>query len=221
MRKNTHHRTRNVILAPEDIRLFSDALAIAYPDARYHMVPTWEQRQRSRPPRLLAGPSLYRIWQAAQRFQANVCMHFETAWQPAWHRDSMTGHWVFWPPRNPYVIFGCLYGFLEPQPGITAIDPRGHIDVYCDPDWQEHYRFARRFFRLFGKFASDRNLVRVAYPSGEILESFIGRTAWQWVGHEARRWAAAADDRFLNFIVASKSGLRPVAEEMALHKTER
>lgn len=207
-KKNTHHRTRNVSLAPDDIRLFSDALAKAYPEARYYMEPTYEQVRRDRPPRLLMGRSLYRIWQAAYRWRSDVYMILESAWQPSWHVHHQVGCWTFWPARHPYVCFGSLFGFVEPCPRVTAIDARGDIAVCCDPDNKDHYRFAARFYRLFGKFASNRNLVEVKHPSGEVTKAYIDRGAWRWVGHEARRWAAEDPNRYLTFR-RDDSGLRP------------
>lgn len=208
MRKNTHHRTRHVCLVPDDIRLLSAALAAAYPEARYYMQPTYRQLRRSQPPRLLMATSMYRIWQASCRWRAPYIMVPDNAWQPVWHIHHQTGCWSHWPPHHPFVEFSGLYGFTNPAPGVVSMDVRGSLVVYCDPGSSEQYRFADRFYRLFGKFASNRNLADVKHPSGETIRSFIDRGAWYWVGHEARRWAAEDAGRYLTFW--TDRGLRPL-----------
>lgn len=210
-RKNTHHRTRAVSLVPDDIRLFSAALAEAYPEARYYMEPTMKQCRRSSPPQLLIGTSLHRIWQAAHRLKSDVNMILDPTWEPAWHVHHEVACWTFWPARHPYVSFRSLFGFVQPRSGVTAIDARGDIAVYCDPGNEDHYRFAARFYRLFSKFASNRHLIEVKHPSGEVTEAYIDRGAWRWVGHEARRWAAEDPNRYLTFRV-DNLGLRPADE---------
>ncbi len=221
-RKRTHFRNKGIVFAPEDYRNLSAVLADAFPDARYYMVPTDRQRNylyreshgllRKHPPRVLVHPTLERISQAAYRWKADIVMVTDTQWQPEWKRvvdDHKFPHWSLLPPRQPSVFFQRRMGqYIQLKMGATGMI--GHdISVRCLPGSDSHLRFASRFFRLLGKVASNRNLAIMKYPSGEIVESYIDKPAWLWIGHAARQWAAGDSRHFLSFSHRNE-GLRPL-----------
>lgn len=221
--KRTTHRSRNVVLAAKDVQKFSDLLAAAFPEARYYMEPTKRQTNylypqtggplRTRPPRVLIHHSLYRIWRAARLWDTDMWMILDPDWQPAWKRLQISDWhpcWSLQSVRHPIVMFQCRYNKVHPLRGATSM-PVGLITAHCQPGNAAHLKFAGRFFRLLNKIASDRNLVRVHYPSGEIRETFIDKTAWHWVGHEARQWAGEDRNHFLAFALGNDTGLRPIS----------
>jgi hypothetical protein len=211
-RKRTHHRSRNVVMVAEDFEAFSEILTKEFPDARYYMNPTWRQKNylypktggplRTLPPRVLIHHSLHRIWQAADRWTTDITMILDPQWQPNWKRTEYFDwhpYWTLNTPAKPFVCLNRLGRFYSSAGIVTA--GVGDISVHCVPGDDAHLRFAGRFFRLFGKIASDRNLIRI--KDGEIIETYIDKTAWTWVGHAARKWAEENSNRFLH-------SLRPV-----------
>jgi len=212
-RKRTHHRSKNVVMVAEDVRAFSEILAKEYPDARYYMDPTAKQRNylyrpgegilREKPPRILIDHSLYRIWQSAHRWNTDITMVPDTGWKPTWeqvkdHREHP--HWYLLSPRKPYVWFRKVGRFYTEKDKVVA--DIGFISIHCVPGNKAHLQFANRFFRLFGKIANDRNFTRE--KGGAVVETYVGKTSWTWVGHAARQWAAEKPNRYLY------GGLRPL-----------
>jgi hypothetical protein len=224
-RKTTWHRSRTVCLIDEDIRKLSDALAERFPQARYYMEPTDRQRNylypltgeplRKHPPPVLIHSTLFRIWQSARRWDTNFIMALNHDWRPMWSRCTDTRknrYWYLLEPEMPYVWFRFLSGVSSPMPGVETLPFFSDITVFCRPHDKRDLQFAGLFFRLFGKLASDRNLAWVGHPGGGIREVFVDRTAWRWVGHEARRWALENPHRYLLLLRGKDMmGLRPLA----------
>lgn len=212
-RKRTHHRSRMVLMMPEDFKIFCELLANEFPDARYYMDPTDKLRnylyrpekglRRTKPPRVLIHQSLQRIWQCAQRWNAHIMMVPDTEWQPVWKQIKdcygLPYEYPFWslnPPRHPFVwIRDIRYLSASKE---TARPSTVDFSIHCQPGSETHLRFASTVIRLLGKIASDRNLVKVERRSGKILEVSVDKTSWLWVGHVARRWATDSKDRFLS-----------------------
>lgn len=211
-RKRTHHRSRMVVMLPEDFQAFCAHLEKEFPDARYYMNPTDKQRNylyrpenglfRTKPPRVLLHHSPQRIWQCARRWGGHMTMVPDTEWQPVWEhvKDSYGRayeypYWSLNPPRHPYIWIRDVR-HLNSSKAITrpcSVD----ITVHCQPGNKAHLQFANVVMRLLGRIASDRNLVKVEQRSGKIVEIHTDKTSWHWVGHAARRWATEDNDRFL------------------------
>ncbi len=212
-RKRTHHRSRVVLMLPEDFRILCELLAREYPDARYYMDPTdklcnYLHRPekgllRTKPPRVLIHRSLQRIWQCAERWQADIMMVPDTEWQPVWqHVKESYGrpyeypYWSLNRPRHPYIWIRDIR-YLNSSKGV-ATPSTVDFSVHCQPGNEAHLRFASTVIRLLGKIASDRNLVEVDRRSGKILKVCVDKSSWFWVGHAVRHWATESKDRVLS-----------------------
>lgn len=214
MSEPTRFRSRIVIMTAADWSRFSEALKIAFPDAIYvmHPIKAQTERPRSRPPRLLMSRDFFRIQQAAARWNTSISMIFDPRWQPRWYcvEDQHAAHyWSYWPPHHPSVDFRFVTGFRQIA-GRPADIHDTWIDFRCNPAFPEHFLLAGRFYRLLGKFCSNRNLAVVDYPGGRVIETYVDKGAWRWVGHDARRWALSHPSHFLEVHMQNPQGLRPL-----------
>ena len=214
-------------MSAEDFRAFSEILSAVFPGARYYMAPTDKQRNylyrpidgllRQRTPRILAHHSLYRVWQAAHQWEADIVMTLDAQWQPVWEHTN-TGHeeyppyWYLMSPQKPFVWFQHpAHRFTSTRSGMTCMG-NCLMTAHCVPGNQDHFRFANQFFRLLRKVTNDKNLVRVKHPSGELVAAYVDKSSWLWVGHDARRWAAEDSKHFLSFQGHKEwdGGIRPM-----------
>lgn len=226
-RKRTHHRSKNTAMLAEDFQAFSNILSAAFPDARYYMEPTNKQRNylyrpangllRKRPPHVLIHHSLYRVWQAAYRWKADIIMVLDAQWRPVWEHTN-SGHekyppyWYLMSPQKPFVwLQQPARSFIQTHSGMICVH-NCFMTVHCVPGNQDHLRFANQFFRLLQKVANDKNLMKVKHPSGELVETYVDKSSWLWVGHAARRWAAQDSRHFLSFQGHKEwsGGVRPI-----------
>lgn len=193
MPEPTAHRQKAVLLTAEDMRHFSDALAEAYPEARYMMGTPYLRQKGKVPPHVLMGPCMHRIWEYCCRWRRSFKMVLDPAWTPIWYRDDFSQKWIYWPARHPQVLFQQIYGHVHHQGHPPEIQ-FGMIAVSFNPGFNEQRKFASRFFRLLGKFASNKDLEEVHWPSRKPVEYPTDKPLdrlgpWRMVGHDARRWA--------------------------------
>lgn len=225
-RHRTSYRTARVALVEEDIAQLSALLAKAFPQARYYMQPTDRQCNnpyrdssdnplRNRPPRLLMHSSLYRIWQASQRWkQHKIWMVADSRWEPVWEHcphylETSPPYWSLAKPSLPFAEFEHLGRHHTKLNGtITALYEYSQVSTHSQAASQDCPHFEGQFFRALDKVARDFGMVEVKYPSGEIVKSFANDYTWRLVGNAARRWAAEDSNRFLSF--SGSSGLRPL-----------
>lgn len=197
-----------------DWRDFGRALAETYPQARYYLDPDYvndpETLQQTRqPPTLQIHRHLFDI--RSDRLHADRrYMVFDPDWQPQFERFHNFGdseknwHWLLLPPPFPFAIFR-LGGYLRERP--VPHPDTGYIHFYATPKNKEHLALAARFFRLFGKFASNRKgLARVRLPSYEVTVS-EWKGSPQWCGHHAMEWTRGDPKRVL-FYTAQGFGTR-------------
>lgn len=215
MPRPTAHRGKAVLLTVEDMRRLSDALAETYPEARYRMETPHTQLRGKNPPRLLMGPCMYRIWQCACRWNESFLMLLDPAWTPVWHWDRTDGRWKHWRAHHPHVRFWGIRGPVRHYPHHPEQIQFGTIDVVFDRSSDEQRNWATRFLRLFGKFASNKDLEEVHWPSRVPVASAGTKPrdrlgAWRMVGHDARRWALEDPARVLAFNDFRRTALVPV-----------
>ena len=214
MPEPTSHRSKAVLLTAEDMRVLSEALAVAWPEARYYMGPKFMRLLRKTQPHALLGAPLHRIWRASCRWRQPVHMVLDPTWTPIWYWDNFSQKWQVWPMRHPSVTFQSIYGHVHHQ-GHPPEIAQGSVSVACNPGFKEHSNFASRFFRLLGKFASNKDLEEVHWPSGKPVEYATDKPLdrlgpWRMVGHDARRWALDDPTRVLEYNSWRKTALRPV-----------
>ncbi|MBS4047799.1 MAG: hypothetical protein KG075_15750 [Alphaproteobacteria bacterium] len=217
-------KTRYVWLTLADWRTFSDALAETYPQARYDIRPAHD-----------TGPDYPdTIWykrlmdvplnvEGMGAFSDKVIMTFDADWTPEYKtfrlpEDSPdTVRWMEKPdgPTLPFVQFR---RHTAPTPSQLAIMTRfDHSDIhYFCPDDSEHATAeARRFFRLLGKFCTNRDQTLYRLPGfdrpGYEFAQTEPKGSWFWLGHDAIRWASENPDRMMRYL--STTGIRPCTEE--------
>src|SRR3546814_13488293 len=101
-------------------------------------------------------------------------MVFDPVWQPVWHRSSDGKLWDVWPPHHPQVLFQFGRGYRTDLRNAPPHLDDGRICFYCNPVESDHFRLAGRFFRVSGKFATNRHQVILRY------------TAYLVISHEAK-----------------------------------
>lgn len=216
-------RGKEVCMLEADWHDFGLALAEAYPQARYYLRPDYindpeAARQTPAPPKVQLHRYLFDI--SCDPFHTDRrYMVFDPDWQPQFRRYHPIGepenwHWSMLPPPHPYVMFhpgGYLRELPVPHPG------RGEIHFYATPKDKGHMALAARFFRLFGKFATNKKgLVRVRVPSLEVTIP-VGPGSSAWCGHHAIEWARQNPDGVL-FYTGARFGIRPTGEVMGFLK---
>lgn len=205
MSEPTAFRSRNVCLSPEDWRLFSEALRQIWPEARYYSVPTYQQYYRPEPPDIGLSSSLFDHYLPARHpypapeyreWRGEAEMVFDPGWQPHWYRSSDGESWSIWPPRHPQVLFQFGRGYRSDLLNAPPHLADGHICFYCHPDNSDHFRLAAKFFRVFGKFATNRHQVILRYPGYSVI-SHEAKGMQTWAGFDAIRWAREDPKRAL------------------------
>lgn len=138
-------------------------------------------------------------------------MVFDPFWRPPfykWFYDKAkqpeNWHWSLMPPPHPTIRFRLGNRiWLEQAPPHHGV---GEIDFYATPKSKEHASLAGRFYRLFGKFATNRGVAWVRFSDYLTTEPEKGSPFW--CGHDALRWTREDTRCFLHF--NGRSGLRPV-----------
>lgn len=213
MSEPTRFRSKTAIMAPTDWRLFSEALQSAFPEARYYVEPRGGCEWKT--PRLLVTNTFIRAHRPASIWDNPITMVLDPDWAPDCYVSKGGRGWSYRMPRHPSVRFQGFLGFHRyPYPGCPPCLTMTMIAASCHPEVKEHFNFASRFYRLLAKFASNRNLEEVHYPSYQPVQYLNNKPLerlgpWRMVGHDARRWALEDKGHFLEFSVQKKTGLRP------------
>jgi hypothetical protein len=211
-------RGKDVCMLEADWRDFGRALAETYPQARYYLQPDTVNdpqtlRQTRQPPTLQIHQHLFDIrcdpFHADRRY-----MVFDPDWQPRFERFHHIGepeeswYWLLLPPPFPFVMFR-TGGHLRDRP--VPHPDTGYIHFYATPKHKEHLALAARFFRLFGKFATNRKgLTRVRLPSYEVTPTTLQGSP-QWCGYHAMEWVRE-DPKRVMFYTSQGFGTRPTGK---------
>lgn len=219
-------KTHYVWFTLADWQAFSDALAEAYPQARYDIRPAYE-----------VGPDRPEVvWESriadvptsrkgSSSWAGDIPMIFDPAWQPTCttyrllHSDPPdTVRWgLARTPRTPlpFVRFGHR---TAPDANELATMTRfDHSDIhyFCPTNSKPAAAEARRFFRLVEKFCTNRNqalyeLEPIFGPGSEFVRT-EAKGSWFWLGYDAIRWARESPDRIMRYL--DTTGIRPCTEE--------
>lgn len=200
-------RSRQVCMTERDWHAFGDALQQMFPQARYYLRIGRNIKTEVPPPlifhrHLRAMPVTYRD---------EVVMVFDPFWKPSFFKfydlkevRPDDWQWVLMPPPHPTVNFRLHINVWTRQgPPHHGV---GEIDFYATPKNREHASLMGRFYRLFGKFATNRGLAWVRYP--DYLTTPVEKGLDCWCGYDAIEWTRGDARRFLHF--NGLSGLRPV-----------
>jgi hypothetical protein len=207
-------RRKEVCMLEADWRDFGRALAETYPQARYYLDPDYVNdpetlRQTRQSPTIRIQRHLSDI--PRRSFHADEWrMVFDPDWQPEFERFHHIGepeeswHWLLWPPPHPYVLFR-PGGYLRDRP--VPHPDTGYIHFYATPKNKEHLALAARFFRLFGKFATNsKGLARVRLPGYEVTAATF-KGASYWCGYHAMEWTRG-DPKRVMFYTSQGFGTR-------------
>lgn len=212
-------RGKEVCMLEADWRDFSRALAETYPQARYYLEPDYTNDPETL--RQTHQPSVVQIYRhltdiPRRSFHIDEWnMVLDPDWQPQFRRYHDVGepenwHWLLRAPPFPFVTFR-PGGYLRDQP--VPHPDTGYIHFYATPKNKEHLALAARFFRLFGKFASNRKgLARVRLPSYEVTAATFKGSS-QWCGHHAMDWTRG-DPKRVMFYTSQGFGTRPTGKVM-------
>lgn len=203
----TNIRGKEACMTAKDWQDFGDALQEKYPQARYFR-DIGRDVQGEKPPEIV----MYRHLAAVPaRFLDRITMVFDPFWRPTFfkffydeEKFPEKWNWVLYPPPHPtvWIALGNAV-WTEQGPPHHRV---GHLHFYMTPKSKEHAALAARFFRLFGKFATNRGLAHVRYP--DYLTTPADKGLDLWCGHDALRWTREDPKRFLHF--NGRFGLRPL-----------
>ncbi|WP_341705408.1 hypothetical protein [Ferrovibrio sp.] len=217
-------RSKEVCFLEADWWDFGMALQEMFPQARYYREPDPINRPEDRaqtpePPVITLHDHLL---DTRPRPMGTVMMVFDPDWQPSFRkisteigREPEDWRWgLTGEPPLPYVAFG-LGGHVFEQP--VPHPYKGAIHFYTEPHNGEQAAMMGRFFRLFGKFATNRKgLVRVRVPELTVTAP-VGKGQPDWCGHHALEWARQNPSRVL-FYERAGFGIRPTGEVLPLAK---
>lgn len=219
----TNIRGKEVCMLPQDWHDFGRAVAETWPQARYYAEPDYINDPDARqcgpvPPPIPLFSTLgeacsypYRANRRGMVFDANWRPRF---WKAESHREGGGWYWRLLPPPHPSVRFW-PGGYIRDRP--VPHPDTGSIDFYLTPKDKEHLALAARFFRLFGKFATNRKgLVHVRVPELTVTVP-VDKGQPSWCGHRAIEWARQEPDRVL-FYARAGFGLRPTGDVLPLKK---
>lgn len=194
-------RSRRVCLSLVDWKAFGDALARIYPEERYLRTMTVEEKKSPEKP-------------SANLIASHLCAFNDRPEGPPWEIDFTLGPkwqlklepfeqgWSRWkrdPLDYPFLVFRPEWQWLVPPKHEMPEHLReGSIEVQCSRVHKPHLAFARRFYKLFSQFATNKNQHGMRYPSYEILWT-LEKGSDLWLGHDAIRWAREDQRRLLGY----------------------
>lgn len=215
-------KTRYVWFTLADWQAFSDALALAYPHARYDIRPAYEVGPDC--PEMVWENRLIKVpfsRKGASLWAGDIPMIFDPAWQPICTTyplfndppDSVRWGIDRTPPIPfPFVKFQERVAPDAKELATITTFKESHIHYFCLADNKVAAAEMRRFFRLLDKFCTNRNQAYYRLPSFELIRT-EAKGSWFWFGHDAIRWVRDNPRRTLNYAGETRWGMRPCTEE--------
>ncbi len=191
-------RGREWIAILADELAYADLLAEAFPGVRF--VESGNSVSIDKPP-----PDIQPRASLADCVDTMVHIVFDPSWTLRWRPNKATGWWTYDPDPLPNGTMNRMTIWQPqgaPRPLPYNMDGRstwgrynGRVYFRIRSGNKEHESFARKALRLFGKVASNKNLM-MAYT--ETLEIFnLDARHAPLIGHHARRWCLEKPDRLL------------------------
>lgn len=213
-------KTRYVFFTMADWLAFSDALVEAYPQARYNIRPAHKIGPER--PAAIWERYLMDVPRPGKNDAAGsdkIIMAFDPDWQPEYQTfrfDNDPPDIIRWGREKhepmPYVMFR---RYAAPDADeLATVTSFGHseINYFIAADDKPAAAGARRFFKLLGKFCTNRNQAYYRLPSFELIR-IEEKGSWYWFGHDAIRWVRENPRRTLNYMRDTRWGIRPCTEE--------
>ncbi|QDO97043.1 hypothetical protein FNB15_07040 [Ferrovibrio terrae] len=216
-------KTRYVWFTLADWQAFSDALAEAYPQARYDFRPAYDVGQDR--PEIVWENRIADIpfsRKGASSWAGDIPMIFDPDWQPTstryiplYNEPPDTMRWgIAQTPRTPlpFVKFQDRVGPDTNELATITTFRESHIHYFCLADNKPAAAEMRRYFRLLDKFCTNRNQAYYRLPSFELIRT-EAKGSWYWFGHDAIRWVREDSRRSLNYAGSTSWAMRPCTEE--------
>lgn len=219
-------KTHYVWFTLADWQAFSDALAEAYPQARYDFRPAYDVGQDR--PDIVWENSIADVpvsREGSSYWAGDIPMVFDPAWQPTatryrplYNEPPDTMRWgIAQTPRTPLPFVKFSRRTAPTADELATMTRFDHSDIhyFCPTGSKAAAAEARRFFRLVEKFCTNRNqayyrLEPFNGPGCEFVRTGA-KGSWFWLGHDAIRWAREDSRRIMRYL--STTGVRPCTEE--------
>lgn len=217
-------RSRHVAATEADFRAFATALTEVFPGARYHFYSDGPWPVDGTTPGIDFKPDLFA---AGGWLPDSTKMVFDPDWEPLFaqyqpNRDEPNAlRWIIRNHPRPAVWFRAkpeTREDLQKQPGLMRNRIGfSQIDFYADPRDPEQAKLRGRFFRLLGKFATNKNQDVYRFPEDTFIRHLAKGSSY-WLGHDAIAWAREDPRRY--FSPDGHWGIRPGKTEVN-HKDGR
>lgn len=193
-------RSRKICFTMQDWQAFGDALRIACPYARFKRFEVREDDIGEQPPPIKLQPHIHDA--ALDAKQVYGCSRIGMYLDPAWRLEYERNDRGRWTRKNscpePKAYMDCNTHVFKGAGGGPDYIVSGQFVLALQPDNANHVAFARAFFSLFGKFASNRHQSSVSFPS---YQSYDKKEAGEfWLGHHAIRWLLENPRCMIDFI---------------------
>jgi hypothetical protein len=206
-------RSRHLAATEADFRAFAAALTEVFPQARYYFYQHGPLLVDGTEPRFDFKPDLFA---AGGWLPDSTKMVFDACWEPLFaqyqpNRDEPDVlRWVIRNHPRPAVWFRAVAESreaLQNQPEhLRHYIGFSQIDFYADPRDPEQAKLRGRFFRLLGKFSTNKNQDVYRIKDNTFLRH-EAKGSMCWVGHDAIAWAREDSRRY--FSDSGKWAIRP------------
>lgn len=212
-------RVRRLYMTDADWRGFADALAEDFPMFCYYAATPWQRFYDPAPmektvfyKHMFDLPGIDTKCDAMAVFDED---RHESNMQ--WEVDDRgVGRWVVKKTeggksrKNPHFMIRIWYMFGPALQQKWKMLPQSDCTFYSDPGNREHEAMSRRFYRLLGKFCTNRNQVSFDLPSRKVTHLHYKGSLF-WFGHDAIRWANEDPQRYMHY--SEHSSMRPMDPE--------
>ncbi len=193
----------------QDWQAFGDALRIACPYARFKRRESYEMRIADEPPQIVLHQHIRDAVQDANqgRESPKAGMYLDPTWRLEYERGNQ-GHWT-WKNScsEPKAYMDCNTYMYKGPGGVPDYIVSGELVLSLQPGNTGHVGFARAFFSLFGKFASNRHQCSVSFPEYRLYREKELNDLW--LGHHAIRWLLDDPHRMVDYIAYGDVGTPP------------
>jgi len=208
-------RSRNVCLSPADWQMLGDALQQAYPAGLYVRGIKHAEEKSDLPPRDIPVRHLCGYLETEGEMPFEIAMCLDPDWKVERWRVEEFGRMQWRRNRMPFpfIKFRPGNGIRPARPPQPECIDSGLISVYCEYRNKDHLAFARRFYRLLGQFATNRNQRVMLYREkfrGSIHRLENGSD--MWLGRDAIRWVRENPAREL-YDQTNWRGHRPIDDD--------
>lgn len=205
-------KSRYVWLTETDWRDFADVLATTFPTLRYYARPKYEQSRSPAPPEITFHRHLLDV--VGIRSGGNIIGTFDESWRPDFGQSSNSydPNLKEWVIRNasedrPRIMIQMWHWYTAEQLEAATFMECCRIIFYREPGNKEHDLLSRHFYRLLGKFATNKDQTTFHMP-GRQFQCTQKKGSLFWLGRDAIRWVKEDPERVF-FYTDRNTAFRP------------